>query len=256
MYIQVLMDDLNKLIQTEPQTRIIPALMFSSSSRCLAFVAPQLIRRFPRLQISWAYSGYFSYLQIEGHTKGVIDPRSYEAVRHSPQRRFSWGLELATALKSVLRRFVRYSWTPECLYPNPHERWLRRTKPMKFISQGSPKLPSTFHSCIRKLPSPQLSQSNELSTLGRRGYSRARARKIKDRRLTCFVFLKTVIYYLHKCDCTSELAKLARRSLPKAALWFPKLMKRARVKMDAYVRRWEGVFIINVCSSFSECPIF
>lgn len=56
----------------------------------------------------------------------------------------------------------------------------------------------------------------------------------------CSAFLKTVVYYLRKCDCTSALAKLARRSLPKAALWFPRLMKRARVAMDAYVHRWEG----------------
>lgn len=143
MFIQILLDDLNKLIQTEPQYRIIPALMFSSSPSCLTSLVPLLIDRFKPLRISWGYLEYFWCLRAKGFIEGVIDPRSYEVIRRLPQRQISWGSDLAPALKLVLQHLVGYSWTPEYLRPNPHERWLRRMKPLKHMSQGCPKLSST-----------------------------------------------------------------------------------------------------------------
>ncbi|KAF5327188.1 hypothetical protein D9619_004972 [Psilocybe cf. subviscida] len=220
MYIQVLMDDLDKLVQTEPQYRIIPALMFSSSPSCLASLVPLLIKHFPQLRISWAYVFHFLNLRPKGANRGTIDPRSYQAIRSLPQTQFSWGSDLAFALERVLRHLVGYSWTPACLCPNPHERWLHRTK-------------------LLTLPTPRLgTMTAGFANFVRYGYSPDRARKIWDRRVQCFLLLKIVICYLHKCDGTSELARLARKSLPKAALWFPRLMKRAREGMDAYVVRW------------------
>ncbi|KAF5325542.1 hypothetical protein D9619_009853 [Psilocybe cf. subviscida] len=239
MFIQILLDDLNKLIQTEPHYRIIPALMFSSSPSCLTFLAPLLIGRFNPLRISWGYRSYFWGLQAKGFIKGVIDPRSYEVIRRLPQSQISWGSDLAPALKLVLQHLVGYSWTPEHLRPNPHERWLCRMKPLKHMSQGCAKLSSTFYLFLRRLPAPRLPLGSGFPALERYASFSTRGRIMWHRREQCFVLLKTVVCYLHKSDCTSDIAKLARRSLPKAALWFPRLMKRARAEMDAYVRRWE-----------------
>jgi hypothetical protein len=239
------MDDLNILVQTEPQYRIIPALMFSSSPSCLTSVVPLLIDRFPQLNIRREYIAYFWDLQATGFNKleRVIDPRSYDAITRLPQSQLSWSSDLATLLEPVLRHLLGYSWTPERLCPNLHERWLKKMKPLKRTSQGSPKLSSTFYLYLRRLPSPQLASPFQGATaFERHGYSNDRAGKISTRRGQCFVLLKTLIYYLHKSDCTSEIARLARKSLPKAALWFPGLMKRARAAMDAYVLRWEGAY--------------
>ncbi|KAF5321741.1 hypothetical protein D9619_002243 [Psilocybe cf. subviscida] len=50
-------------------------------------------------------------------------------------------------------------------------------------------------------------------------------------------------FYAYLCGLPKpllfEIANLARKTLPKATLWFPKLTKRVRAEMDAYVRRWE-----------------
>ncbi|KAF5327795.1 hypothetical protein D9619_004941 [Psilocybe cf. subviscida] len=237
MLVQLLLDDIHKLVQTQPQYRIIRALMFSSGSSCLIVLADLLIYHFlgPRFHITRSYISYFRFLQ-----HGVIDPQSLNAIQRLPQSQSSWGSDLSTGLRPILQHLVGYSWTPECLYPNPHEQWLHKMKPLKYISHGSPKLSSTIYSYLRRLPTPQVEyESSEFSPLERCGYSRDRAHNIWDRRVQCFVLLKAVVCYLHKCDCTSELAKLARKSLPKAALWFPRLMKKARAKMDAYVLRWE-----------------
>ncbi|KAF5327191.1 hypothetical protein D9619_004971 [Psilocybe cf. subviscida] len=217
---QLLLDDIQKSVQTQPQYRIIPALIFSSSP--------------------WIYKIYFLCLQRKGFPSGVIDPRFFEAIKRLPQSQCSWGSDLSTGLGPILRHLVGYTWTPECLYPNPHERWLHKMKPLKHISHGSPKVSSTVYSYLRRLPTTKVRYDGSMFTpLERCGYNSDCARNIWKRRVQCFTLLKAVIYYLHKCDCTSELAKLARKSLPKAALWFPRLMKKARVEMDAYVLRWE-----------------
>ncbi|KAF5327501.1 hypothetical protein D9619_004983 [Psilocybe cf. subviscida] len=241
MLIRLLLDEINEFVQTQPQYRIIPVLMFSSSPWCLIVLTPLLIDHFlsPQLHINGSYMLYFRFLQREGFPDGVIDPRSSEAIKRLPESQSSWGSDLSTGLAPILRHLVDYSWTPKCLYPNPHERWLHKMKPLKYVSHGSPKLSSTVYSYLRRLPTPRGDDSSNIIYLECCGYSRDHARDIWGRRVQCFALLKAVICYLHKCDCTSELAKLARRSLPKAALWFPRLMKRARAEMDAYVLRWE-----------------
>ncbi|KAF5327798.1 hypothetical protein D9619_004937 [Psilocybe cf. subviscida] len=242
MLVQLLLDDIHKLVQSEPQYRFIRALMFSSSLSRMIVLADLLLYHFltPQFHVSHGYSLYFRCLQREGLPNSAIDPRSFDAIKRLPQSQCSWGSDFSIGLAPILRHLVGYSWTPECLYPNPHERWLHKIKPLKHISHGFPKLSSTIDSYLRRLPTPQVRYSlSRLAPLKRCGYSRDRARKIWDTRAQCFTLLKAVICYLHKCDCTSELAKLARKSLPKAALWFPRLMKRARAEMDAYGLRWE-----------------
>ncbi|KAF5327269.1 hypothetical protein D9619_004939 [Psilocybe cf. subviscida] len=239
--IQLLLDDVDELVQTHPQYSIIPALMFSSSPWCLTVLVYLLHYHFlTSLEISDSYMPYFLSLQRIGFPDGGIDPRSFEAIKCLPQSQSYWVSDLATGLEVILQHLLGYSWTPESLHPNPHQRWLRKMKPLKYLSHGSPKLSSTVYSYLCRLPTPKVGESSrKFTSLRCCGYSFHRADIIWKRRVQCFTLLQTVISHLHKSDRTSELAKLARKSLPKAALWFPRLMKRARAEMDAYVLRWE-----------------
>lgn len=239
---------MDRFDKTQPWNQMIPALMFSSSLSCLGKVVPLLVAHFsqPNTPVSKPYSEYdecFRHLRVKrpyGFEDGV-HPRSWEAIKRLPQSLFSWGPDLAIGLKYLLQQLSSYSWTPECLWPSRHHQWLRRTKPLKHISQGSPKLSHNFYSYLGRLPKPDRRYYGNASLLDRHQYDHDHADKIWYRRERSFIFLKAIICYLHKCDYNNELAKLGRRSLPKAALWFPRLMKKARAKMDAYVLRWEGV---------------
>ncbi|KAF5322191.1 hypothetical protein D9619_000477 [Psilocybe cf. subviscida] len=117
-----------------------------------------------------------------------------------PQSQFAWSAELAITMMFTLKELVG------------------------LLSLHSDKV-------------PRASESN----LGTNDFiwSRRRGRRIHTQRWKCRVLLKAVIVYLPKSDCTRKVVKQARRLLPKAALWHPKLMKRARAEMDAYVRHWE-----------------
>lgn len=212
--------------------------MFSSSRSGLIFVQNLIYHLGRQFNIAIDYSLVFVYLRRD--PLGAIDSRSFEALRSLPQTRLSWSSDLTIAMKLVLRQLVSLSWTPELVCINPHRGWLQRNKPWKQISVGSPKLSSKFYSFLRTLPKlPRYSSREHLSFM-RHGYSRASQRKISGRRTRCFLLLKAVIFYLHKSDCIREVVKLARRSLPKAAMWFPKLLGKARTQMDSYVLRWDG----------------
>lgn len=228
MCIQLILDDLDDLAHRKPQYRIIPAFIFSSSPTALALARNLLLHFGHRFRIDASYR--YHYEPLQGDTFGVTDPRSFEAIRSFPQSRVSWGSDLAIAMVLVLRQLVDPSglWKPERLYPNPHRQWLQKRKPLKQISLGSPRLSSR--------PNP----NNKTVALKQHGCSGDRARKIWNRRKKCHIILKAIVFYLHKSDSTRDLANLARKCLPKAALWYPKLMDMARAAMDAYVDRWEG----------------
>lgn len=247
------MGDLNDLVQKQPQYQIIPALLSSLSLSCSTSVAIDLIVHFPQ-PIQAQYVAFLSFLQPWASARGPIDPRSYEAIISLPQARISRGAEWANALQLVLRRFLGYRWTSEHLRPNPHERWLYKTKPFKHISQGSPKLAYAFYSHLLTLPTfnPKEYDDNVSITIFRHSRRKDRGKMLKNfhRNEECFVHLNTIIHYLRKCDRASALVKLARKSLPKAALWFPKLMKKARAETDIYVRRWEGMCSLSPIDNF------
>ncbi|KAF5321691.1 hypothetical protein D9619_002248 [Psilocybe cf. subviscida] len=238
MYIELVLDDINDFVDRKPQYRVIPALMFSSGHSGL-FLAHYLLDCWSRqFQIHTSYRLHFMD-PLLNETYSKIDPRSFQAIKSLPQSQMSWSSDLAITMKLVLQQLVKISWTPELLYPNPHTRWLRNNKPSKHLSLGSPKVSSNFYAYLCELPESLLLLHEGWLALCVHGYSQGHADKINNRRIKCFVLLKAVTLYLHKSDCTSEIANLARKTLPKATLWFPKLTKRVRAEMDAYVRRWE-----------------
>lgn len=218
-----------------PQYQTIPALLFLSNPSGLALTYYLMFYFGHLFHIGGSYGYHFFYLQ--GNTVGLADPRSFEAIRCLPQYQISWGPSLAIAMKLVLEQLVNLSksWSSKFLYSKPRRKLWTHMEPIKPMSLDF----------LRQLPNPITSHDDAYYTCIRHGYSSRRAHKIAARRQQCFILLKAVVFYLHKSDCTSEVVKLARKSLPKAALWFPGLMKRARADMDAYVRGWEGVWDVT-----------
>jgi hypothetical protein len=182
-----------------------------------------------QFHIGGSHAYHFHYLRSS--TLGLIDPRSFEAIKRSPQNQISWSAGLEITMKLVLQKLVNLSWTVEFWHVYPRRRfcapWRKPVKP-------------TSLNFLRQLPNPITSHNDAYYACIRHGYSQHEAHRISTRRQRCFILLKAVTLYLHKSNCTSEVAKLARKSLPKAALWFPRLMKRARTDMNTYALRWEG----------------
>jgi hypothetical protein len=237
MYIHLVLDYLNDFVHRKPHYRIIPALIFSSNPSCLALVH-QLLHCFDR-RFHIRVSYWYHFDSLYGNTENVIDSRSFNALRCMPQSQISWSSDLAIAMKLVLRLLVGLSKPSQMLYCNPHRQWLQRKKPRKQVSLGSPKLSSTFLSILMHPGQPR---TGTFDWSPSKSYMlfRLRAWRIQQRRMKYRTLLKAVIFYLHKSDRSSQVAEMARKSLPKAALCFPNLMKRARAKMDAYVQRWDG----------------
>lgn len=249
MYIELVLDDINDIVHTKPQYSIISALMFSSGFSGLS-VAHDLMHWDEQFHVGRFTPSYvFHPLQRDGSRK--IDRRAFEAIRDMPQGRISWSSDLAVAMELVLQQLIHLSGpSPFMLQTSPHMQWLRRHKSLKQISLGSPRLSSaTTHRFTEvnrvvdgngrrrqwtKMPRLLLSCWQRL--LHWEPY------KFGKQRHKYRALLKAVILYLHRADCTNEVVILARKSLPMATLWFPKLMKKARAEMDAYVCQWEGVF--------------
>lgn len=208
MYIELLSDNLNQLVHRKPQYHIVSALIFSSAPSELGLV-DHLIRYCGRqLHIGGSYRYHFRYLQ--GNLSGVVEPQLLDAFLRLPQRRLSWGPDLAIAMKLILQQLLDSSGTPIHLCPNRRKKlWVPRSRLLEPANSA---------------------------------YSAPRAYKIYTRRRQCRFLLKALILFLPKSNCTSEVANLARKLLPKSALWFPKLMKKARMEMDSYVLNWEGVY--------------
>ncbi|KAF5316296.1 hypothetical protein D9619_006137 [Psilocybe cf. subviscida] len=215
MYMQLILDDLNESVQRPPQYRILMALMFSSSTP--------------------------SELCIHQNGDPSIHSLTFEALRRLPQSQLAWGAELAIGMILVLQDLVGRVDATE-LYYNPHKQWLRKAKPRKLTALGSPKLSSTYYSLFDRYIHSMKGYASfpGLKHWINRSIKRGpRGRRMYNQNAKCIILLKVVILYLHKSDCTSQTANLARRLLPKAALWHPKLMRRARAELDAYVLRWE-----------------
>lgn len=256
MYIELVLDDINDVVHGKPQYRIIPALMFSSNASGLILTYRLLDNWGHQFGIEASYRLHFDYHLQTGLDSKIIDPRSLEAIRRSPQSRFSWSSDLAIAMKLILQQLICLSWAPEWLYFNPHGGWWLRNKPLKPRSPCSPKLTAGFSSYLRDFQNPHFTDLEVWRCLERNGFGHNRIYKIVRTRSRCLILLKAVIYYLHKSACTSEVVQLAKRSLPKFALMFPKTMRRARSEMDAYVCRWEGArlfFLIPLRISHLIC---
>lgn len=145
------MDDLENLLQPGLKWHyIVPSFMFSEA-RSLSYltpVPPLLVN--PYLYIILGYTKYFRGQQPIESTKFGIDSRTYAAIESLSQTQNpSGGSDLSTiALRFVFQQFMGNSRPRELqrVFPNPHHQWLSRMKPMKHISQGSPKLSSAFYS--------------------------------------------------------------------------------------------------------------
>lgn len=260
---------------TRDENRIIPALLFSSNSSTLRLTYHLIFRFHSELSIHHWHLCYLVHLVESVHSPrlgrrtvdalnqlpqtGLLwnfdlpraDHRTVDALKHLPQSGLSWSFDLAVVMKLVLQLLLRQSWTPPFHFISQHEQWLKRTKPSKHVSTGSPELSSSFYDyCIWEWTRPTTKYNYDLPhhtpfRSARYSYS---APKLCDKRARvmcaegsdCILLLKVVILFLRKADHTSEVARLARKSLPKATLWFPKLMKRARAEMDKYVLQWEG----------------
>lgn len=260
MYIELVLDDINDLVDKAPQYRMIPALIFSSSgsSRNMQLASKLLHSWFFKFHLKLFCLSPFKSLELSKFNH-KIHPQGFAALSRLPQRQLSWSADMAVTMKIILNHLVHLS-SPgpdKRLYRSPHQDWLRRHKSWKQTSLGSPRLTSTsshgFRIIIRGYH-----EENAMSVLGIHGDKhtalsrwrmfRTRDWDLKEQRRGCRVLLEAVIFYLHKSDCTKDVVALARRSLPEIALWSPRLMKRARREMDTYVCRWEGMFPF-LCSS-------
>lgn len=248
LFIQFLQDE---IIYKHPQFRIVLALLFSSSPSCLVNLPRRVLRCQPD---ALATRDFFEFIRIGPPLAwDVVDPQSLEAIRCMPQRLLPYGADLAFALKHVLQCLINLSQQPPQFWRSRHEQWLQQRKLFKHRCPArTSRLSSAF---ILDYPSKQRPTLVAFDMKARRRIHQdlkhvwSRNPKnvrhpflyiFKEVRVDCRGLLRSVIHYLPKCDFTSELASLARRSLPKAALWFPKLMKGARREIDAYVLRCEG----------------
>lgn len=232
------------------QNRIILALIFSSNPSTLRLAHHLIFRFHVELGIRQGHVCYLVHL-VESSLSSRIDGRTVDALKHLPQSKLSWSSDLANVMNLVLQLLLIQSWTAPFYFINQHEQSLRRRKPLKHISTGSPHLASRFYDYGSKggwsRPTTKydydLPYDYDFSTARENSAKRLsdrRARIMCDEGYDCILLLKAVIFFLRKADHTREVARLARKSLPKATLWFPKLMKRARAEMDEYVLRWEG----------------
>lgn len=248
MYIELVLGDIEDFVHLRPQYRMIPALIFSSGPTGIRLALLLLYYWDSRFGIHKSYRDHLLYPSED----------NFKVINHLPQSHRSWGGDLAVTMKLILELLLLNLWVwpgpLEICYrrSSPHRQWLRKHKCLKQVSHGSPRLSSTFSrgfaivgddkqgdpditkwrrtehtiilSCWRRVPSHHWKRDYRIERT-HRGF---------------LTLLKAVIYFLPRSDCTSEVAVLARRSLPKYALWFPRLMKRARTVMDDYVCRWEG----------------
>ncbi|KAF5320825.1 hypothetical protein D9619_002232 [Psilocybe cf. subviscida] len=232
MYDWLMLEHIEELACTRPQYQMVSAIAFSSRPSQLK-LAPNLFSFFEKKFGIKGYRDYFSYLTY---------PRFFEGLQHSPQSQLSWSSSMAIAMQLVLQQLVVLKWRPKP-YSNSHRQWLKQHKPWKHTSLGSPRLSSVLLSRLSKLMR-RVKWSIGYNPSKKYGYRDDplrcwQLRRVAIQRAKCLALLKSVIFYLHKSDYTSEVAKLAQRSLPKTALMYPMIMKRARAKMDAYVCRWE-----------------
>ncbi|KAF5327420.1 hypothetical protein D9619_004693 [Psilocybe cf. subviscida] len=86
-YIQVILDDLNEFVHRKPQYQVIPALLFSSNLSGLALLYHLLFYFGHRFRLGGSYAYHFFYLYSK--PMWLIDPRSFEALKHSPQSQIS-----------------------------------------------------------------------------------------------------------------------------------------------------------------------
>lgn len=232
--------------------RLVPALIFSASPSILRSTHHFIFRFHSELGINQHYACYLVHLVDSAHSSRIHE-RTAEALRQLPQRKLLWGSDLAVVMKIVFRVLLCQSWRPPFYFTNQHERWLKHSKPFKYISIGSPRLSSRFYDSGRRRDWSKLTTKYDYGLPYHRKFSPARGPfppRLCDRRTRimcdegydCILLLKAVIFFLCKADYTSEVAQLARKSLPRVTLWFPGLMKRARREMDGYVRQWEGTF--------------
>lgn len=237
-----------------PVNRVIPALLFSANPSTLRSTHHLIFNFYKELGINQCHACYLVHL-VDSTDKSelAIHHRTVDALKHLPQSKASWSSGLAKAMKIVLRLLLCQSWDPPFYFINKHERWLKRTKPSKHFSMGSPQLTSRFYDYGRRRdwsrPTTKYNYNlpyyyNFPSVYGpyTRDLGKRRERIMCDKGYDCIVLLEAVIFFLRKADHRAEVAELARRLLPATALWFPKLMKRARTEMDQYVHRWEGAY--------------
>lgn len=241
------MNDLADDVHRKPQHRVIPAIMFSSNRMGLYWAYYLLWKWGRRFGVDDSYDYLFFDAENDG-TQKELD-LSFEAIRCSPFARVSWAYDLASLMKLVLEQLTEFSRPSNIPYIGPHKRWLRKNKPLKQLSLGSPRLSSAIFSNFFTLTRPdEHFAKTPFRTHWRPSASRIwhywHGDRIAHRKLKCLTLLKAIIFYLRKSNCTIELVNMARRSLPIAAQWYPRSMKRARAEMDAYVRRWEGVFYL------------
>lgn len=235
---------------SEAKNRIIQALIFSSNSSTLPSTHHLFFKFSSEFGINHCHACYLAHLVHSTAASGT-DHRTMEALKHLPQSKLSWSSDLATAMKLVFGLLLCQSWKAPFYFVNQHAQWLGHTKPWKHGSMGSPKLSSRFYSYGRKSGWSKPITKFDYDLPYHHNFSPARgpfypnlcdkeARIMCNQGYDCILLLKAVISFLRQADLTSEVARLARKSLPKATLWFPKLMKRARIEMNRYVLRWEG----------------
>lgn len=247
-------------------SRVIQALIFSSSRSTLRSTHHLIFKFHSEFGINHWQACYLAHLVDSKHSSG-IDHRTMSALKHMPQSRLLWSSEIAAAMELVLERLLNQLWKPPFYFINQHEQWLKRTKPSKHVSTGLPRLSSRFYDYGRRLipitkynydlpyystfppaHGPFLPKSYNSyyypSMRGSRYLCNRGDRNMCDEGYDCILLLKAVICFLQKSDLTGQVARLARQSLPRVALWFPKLMKKARKEMDDYVCRWEGTSLV------------
>lgn len=176
---------------------------------------------------------------VEPSNRALYKQTTVAAFKNSPQSDFDCSSGLAAAAALLLKEIAALtetSSTESLLYSTPHRRWLRRTKPAKLVALGSPKLASPFRSRYLKTR----------RTIGHRAKFTlyVRYNKYNDRlsgiHSKCCLLLRCIVLLLPMAACTTTVARLGQKCLPKAVLMYPKLMRSARTEMDVYVLRWEG----------------
>lgn len=237
-YIQVLLDTVAP--SRIAHDRIVPAFLFTSSSRALQVIQPLLFTFFQQFGIAIDYACYLAHLVNSGHTG--THPRTWQALKRSPQTAISWSADLATAMALVLQELLHRPWRP-CLHCfNQHEQWLQKRKPAKLVAIGSPQLSTRFYGCGRGWPRFDYDRVHPYHKFSSSTSKQACRGRLWDEGHRCILLLKAVIFFLRKAAFTTELVRLSRKALPRHVLWFPGLMKKARTEMDAYVFRWEGTY--------------
>lgn len=243
-------------MQTKPQYRIVLAILFSSDPATLYWTSILLVYWGRRFSIDRSFQ--FLFEDTVHDATGKINPWTFEAIRRLPQSKLCWGADLAIAMELVLLQLVNLPKPSGIPRITPHKQWLRRHKPFKQVALGSPRLASALVSRFSlwtypdELTGSTPYEGHNLNPPVEFLFKIFHGQKIHNRRMRCLTLLKAAISHLRKSDCSIKVVRLAQHSLPLAALWYPKLMKRARAEMDAYIWRWNSAYSFSLFCYFSN----